>query len=648
MQECIKSCQEYLIEGQINEEFVLDKVNTLMNCIRECNISVRWLLLHQQSCIAKSKEIFKESVNPEDILTLLLLSSKFENKLIDTFKCLIESKQERWDEDRIRCGERMQELADYFSGKALGKVTPDESITAWFTEMGNQVNSLEFSDSTFAGRKIQQLSKALEDIEQYHQIAGSIQVKTYLHETRADLKHMMRIANIRPILLTHISFITDISYSWQCLKQFQGMMQDKVKQNPQAALLLKTTFQKLSSILNTPLIRIIQAESPDMNSVSKYYSGELIKFVKQVLQIIPIQIFEILQDIIVLLTSKLRQFPPKFNKNDLKEYAQYEERQVMAKLTNQIAVFTESILSVESYQLGIAEVNPKELLDQGIRKELMRLLHKKLDAALLFQKATLDDFLKRLTKLAEDLGAFKVSVEYIQDFINAFGIKMFLEEFDRLINAYIDMEVHALQTNKLAIEELAYDEDIPLPDDKSRQFNVVNFMGRLLKEMLSLTEAKKTIYLESTLGFYESQKGDPVVTMKTLALLCRCIGITGLNGLDRLLGQKIQIEMKKVQKAIKGTQNEESKKNLGPLLSQLKMLTSFTEQYEKIYHSLKKQYSIIQSFIHSQLQAHAGADLGAHPADRADDPDAQADLAAAADEGQGGLQQAVPLAGELQ
>lgn len=53
----------------------------------------------------------------------------------------------------------MQELSDYFSGKALGKVVPDESYQAWFTEMGNQINSLEFNDSTFAGRKIQQLSK---------------------------------------------------------------------------------------------------------------------------------------------------------------------------------------------------------------------------------------------------------------------------------------------------------------------------------------------------------------------------------------------------------------------------------------------------------------------------------------------------------
>jgi len=31
----------------------------------------------------------------------------------------------------------MQELSDYFSGKALGKVTPDESYKAWFSEMAN-------------------------------------------------------------------------------------------------------------------------------------------------------------------------------------------------------------------------------------------------------------------------------------------------------------------------------------------------------------------------------------------------------------------------------------------------------------------------------------------------------------------------------
>jgi hypothetical protein len=48
----------------------------------------------------------------------------------------------------------MQELSDYFSGKSLGKVTPDESYKAWFSEMANQITTLEYANSTYAGRKI--------------------------------------------------------------------------------------------------------------------------------------------------------------------------------------------------------------------------------------------------------------------------------------------------------------------------------------------------------------------------------------------------------------------------------------------------------------------------------------------------------------
>jgi len=190
--------------------------------------------------------------------------------------------------------------------------------------------------------------------------------------------------------------------------------------------------------------------------------------------------------VIILLTSKLKGLPSKLNKSDLKEYAQYEERQEMARLTNSIAVFTESILNVESYLLGVIEVQPKELLDQGIRKELLGLIHRILDKALYFSpKANgVDDFTKRLNKLAEDLSAFRQSVEYIQDFISAYGNKMFIEEFDRLMACYIDMEAACLLTKKLTFEELSYDEDIPMPDEKSLPFGVINFTGRLLKQVL--------------------------------------------------------------------------------------------------------------------------------------------------------------------
>ncbi len=44
--------------------------------------------------------------------------------------------------------------------------------------------------------------------------------------------------------------------------------------------------------MENPLRRIAQANSEDFESVAKYYSGQLLKFIKSVLYVIPINIFK--------------------------------------------------------------------------------------------------------------------------------------------------------------------------------------------------------------------------------------------------------------------------------------------------------------------------------------------------------------------
>lgn len=47
------------------------------------------------------------------------------------------------------------------------------------------------------------------------------------------------------------------------------------------------------------------------------------------------------------------------------------------------------------------------------------------------------------------------------------------------------MEQNAFVTSKLDYEELLYDEDIPMPDRNAMEkYGSVNFMGRLLKELM--------------------------------------------------------------------------------------------------------------------------------------------------------------------
>jgi len=283
---CTKKTKEFLFEGTLTEEFVLDKINNLIQVIREANVTIRWLILHRNTVYKKAADLILPSFSKEQILTLILYTSQFEFLLKKMFEELIETKQQRWDEDKNSCCEKMAELADFYSGStASGKVKADANYQQYFIEIKNQINSLNPNDATFAGRKIQQLIKALEDVEQFHQISSNLQIKSYLFETRTLLKHMLSTVNIRKQVLINLAQISDFAYAWQCVKDYRDLMQDKIKNDPTSALLLRATFMKLSSILNAPMVRIIQAGSPDMMSVSKYYSGELIKFVKHVLQV---------------------------------------------------------------------------------------------------------------------------------------------------------------------------------------------------------------------------------------------------------------------------------------------------------------------------------------------------------------------------
>lgn len=62
-----------------------------------------------------------------------------------------------------------------------------------------------------------------------------------------------------------------------------------------------------------------------------------------------------MQEIIELLTTKLKKIPLKLNRAELKDYAQNEDRTRMANLTHQISVFTESILNMETYLIVIID-----------------------------------------------------------------------------------------------------------------------------------------------------------------------------------------------------------------------------------------------------------------------------------------------------
>uniref|UniRef100_A0A3B3T2B3 WASH complex subunit 5 n=1 Tax=Paramormyrops kingsleyae TaxID=1676925 RepID=A0A3B3T2B3_9TELE len=512
--------QQLLKEGFLREEIVLDNIPKLLNCLRDCNVAIRWLMLHTAESAydpnnkrlrqIKDQVINDSKYNSKILFQLLLDTAQFEFILKEMFKQMLAEKQVKWESYKKEGSERMTELAEVFSGvKPLTRVEKNENLQAWFREISKQIESLNYEDSTAAGRKTVQLIQALVEVQEFHQLESNLQVCQFLADTRKFLHQMIRTINIKEEVLITMQIVGDLSYAWQLIDSFTSIMQESIRANPSMVTKLRATFLKLASALDLPLLRINQANSPDLLSVSQFYSGELVAYVRKVLQIIPESMFTSLARIIKLQIHDIMEVPTRLDKDKLKDYAQLGPRY---------------------------EVDPKQLLEDGVRKELVRRVAFALHKGLIFNpKAKTSELMPKLKEMTATMDGFFRSFEYIQDYVSIYGLKIWQEEVSRIINYNVEQECNSFLRTKIQDWQSVYQSThIPIPKyppvDES-----ATFIGRLCREILRITDPKVTCYINQMNTWYDMRTHQEVTNNRLFSEIQDTLGTFGLNGLDRLL-----------------------------------------------------------------------------------------------------------------
>lgn len=140
---CTNEVKQLLKEGILQHDYLLDNLNSLLNCVRNCNITLRWRLLHRRTKIEGVRKIIESSVNTQSIVALLLNVSELEFNLKEMLQQLIAQKNHAWTEGRASAADRMTELSEYFTGeKSLSRVKKDENMMRWFAGLAAQVESV--------------------------------------------------------------------------------------------------------------------------------------------------------------------------------------------------------------------------------------------------------------------------------------------------------------------------------------------------------------------------------------------------------------------------------------------------------------------------------------------------------------------------
>ena len=119
-----------LKEGNLTEQKLLDNIPKATALVRECNIVVRWIMLHTtdtifncgNSATTKKCRLMKEFVISEidyksiEFFEILLNISQLELKIRDILKLVLEEKDTRWTNFKKEACERIADLAEGFSG----------------------------------------------------------------------------------------------------------------------------------------------------------------------------------------------------------------------------------------------------------------------------------------------------------------------------------------------------------------------------------------------------------------------------------------------------------------------------------------------------------------------------------------------------
>ena len=149
------------------------------------------------------------------------------------------------------------------------------------------------------------------------------------------------------------------------------------------------------------------------------------------------------------------------------------------------------------------------------------------------------------------MDGFRRSIEYVQDYVDMAGLKMWQEELARIINYNIEQECNRYIKKKVLDHNSKYQSKvIPIPrfavpgakEHGVLNSDAVNFMGRVMNCLLALTDPSATVYAPEAIGWF-SADGEEVCGIKTFATLLKGINVTGLAGLDRLLAFRIVHEL---------------------------------------------------------------------------------------------------------
>jgi len=628
-----KQVHSYTRPGWLDETSFLENHHKILNSIREGNVLLRWLLLHSrledhwQNWLTRTLHSVVVAEQPEGskLCSFLQDLSNLEQQSSKIGDQMLENRLKRLNEYQNQALEILDELLSIYTEEKPMRWVKTRSNSNLAQILAACRASLQETklDEESSRETIIRLINSLEASRESYSDGKSLQIVQLFSEIKQTLSKVLRYLSLSEDMRLIIQSISDFSYSWGLFDdKFTQYLQQIIEKDPMKTRSIEAIFLKLASASDTQLLRIQQVGAQaDLVSVSQYYSCKLVAYIREVLHVIPATILKLIGDVIELQTNNsIGNMPTRIALDNLRDYVLQEQRSKMLELTYKISHYAEGMMLMQSTTIGLIRLNSRQLLEDGIRRELVRKLSDSIHTVLDFStpigglKETLEgkidndpalvngqlvqqanSMLARLSHLTSIIDGYKRSFEYIQDYLLIYGLRMWQEESSRLVKFHVEQAVFALADHAAQFgasnplgrtnESLAgstigptvqyhsryQSSKIPIPvyDNDPVQSS---FIIRILDELLRITSPKVTVYDEQTSAWYDQRSMHrQVVDLKLFQLIHTSLSVAGLSGLDELCCGLLALELQRLHSSIVELSSGQHKSNICGLLKSFRL-----------------------------------------------------------------------------
>ncbi|RZC69078.1 hypothetical protein C5167_032177 [Papaver somniferum] len=537
------------LSGMKSSDALLSDSQLLFSLLRNCNVSLRWLLLHRSSADKKTKEIAVSAgtahqIEEDALLSFLLKTSQVEFELKQLYTELIESRRTLWEENKGRTSHSIRQLSEYLFGtQTLSPKIKDGKLMDVFKNISKQVYSLDYKDIVNSGKKLYHMISSVREIEQLDKLKECLQIKERISIVQKYLQNMLQALNLQDETVTTLSVITDAVYLWGFLDKFTRRLQKKIKQDSSVVLNLHCLFLKFRTMVDAPIIRLSQNQSPDLPFVSAYYSSEYVAHISAILEIIPVMLFTILSDDVVS-TLRPNCLERRIETDNVQNFQKPGSQYHLTKALAQISIISQGIKGISEAPFGLMDLSVKNWIEDKLRKELSKRFKEASKSFLVYRNGGLEELEKNLQKLTTYFLSQLHVMECLQDLMDIQGTRLWEEEFSCFLKHSAQKEYDDFVSRR------DKNSAVIVPVEMNEFSNAQTFLGDLLTQILKLTKPSLSMYIEPMSGWFDAE-GCELLGMRFFELLESCVGPVGMASLDSLLVKIITENLKLAFKGLK-------------------------------------------------------------------------------------------------